>query len=178
RQGALRRTTGDPTPMAPPTENTLRGPYHPTRLANLSLGWVAVDAGGGYTYLDTKTGHEFTVVSGLTYNFMNHDLQYQNGIDWHLDWAASQFFGKSVQAGIAGYVFQQLTGDSGAGAKLGDFKGRVLGIGPQIGFFFPLGEKYQGYLNLRAYRDFAVENRAEGFSTWLTFVISPAAPTE
>ena len=177
-QGTLKWNNGVHNTMVYATGNILSGTYDPTRLANLSLGWVAVDAGGGYTYLDTKTGHEFTVVSGLTYNFMNHDLQYQNGIDWHLDWAASQFFGKSVHAGIAGYVFQQLTGDSGAGAKLGDFKGRVLGIGPQIGFFFPLGEKYQGYLNLRAYRDFAVENRAEGFSTWLTFVISPAAPTE
>jgi hypothetical protein len=38
---------------------------------------------------------------------------------------------------LAGYVYQQVTGDSGAGAKLGDFKGRSVGIGPQIGIFFP-----------------------------------------
>ena len=40
-------------------------------------------------------------------------------------------------SGIAGYVYQQVTGDSGAGAKLGDFKGHSVSISPQIGFFFP-----------------------------------------
>jgi hypothetical protein len=93
---------------------------------------VAVDGGVGYTYLNPATGHEFSVIGGLTYNFMNHDLQYQNGIDFQVDWGASKFVSKNVQIGLAGYFFQQLTGDSGPGAKLGDFKGRVAGIGPQI----------------------------------------------
>jgi len=39
------------------------------------------------------------------------------------------------------YFFQQLTGDSGLGAKLGDFKGRVAGIGPHIGFLFRLAKR-------------------------------------
>ena len=39
---------------------------------------------------------------------------------------------------MAGYYLQQLTGD-GPGATLGDFKGRVLGFGPQVGFLFPVG---------------------------------------
>jgi len=111
----------------------------------------------------------------MTYNFINPDTQYKNGTDFHLDWAASQFLSKSVHVGLAGYVFQQVTGDSGAGAKLGDFKGRVLGIGPQVGFMFPLGEHTSGYLNLRAYKDFAAENRPEGYSVWAQFMISPAA---
>jgi hypothetical protein len=116
------------------------------------------------------------VVGGLTYNFMNHDQQYQNGIDFHLDGAASQFVSKNVQIGIAGYFFQQLTGDSGPGAKLGDFKGRVAGIGPQIGFLFPMGEAHQRYLNLKAYKDFSAENQPEGYTAWVTFAITPAAP--
>jgi hypothetical protein len=41
-------------------------------------------------YLDPKTGHKFSVVTGLTYNFINPSTQYQNGVDWHLDWGASQ----------------------------------------------------------------------------------------
>ncbi len=80
----------------------------------------------------------------LTYSFMNDALQYQNGIDFHVDWAASQFVSKSVFIGLAGYYFQQLTADSGPGAVLGDFKGRVLGIGPQVGFLFPVNQDYQG----------------------------------
>jgi hypothetical protein len=107
---------------------------------------------------------------------MNHDLQYQNGIDFHVDWAASQFVSKNVQIGVAGYFFQQVTGDSGPGAKLGEFKSRVAGIGPQIGFIFPLGKEHQGYLNVKAYKDFAAENRPEGYTAWVTFAVTPAAP--
>ena len=158
------------------TGNIPSGTYDHTRLANLSFGFVALDGGVGYTYLDPKTGHEFSIVGGLTYNFINPDLQYQNGIDFHVDWGASQFVSKNVQIGLAGYFLQQLTGDSGAGAKLGDFKGRVAGIGPQIGFLFPVGKEHQGYLNLKAYKDFAAANRAEGYTAWVTFAITPAAP--
>ena len=52
----------------------------------------------------------------------------------------------------------------------------MAGIGPQIGFLFPLGSEHQGYLNLKAYKDFAAENRAEGYTAWVTFAITPAAP--
>jgi hypothetical protein len=49
------------------------GDYDPDRLANLGLGHGAIDAGGAYTYLDTKTGWEFSATAGLTYNFENPD---------------------------------------------------------------------------------------------------------
>jgi hypothetical protein len=175
-QGTLKWNQRVHNTMVYVTGNIPSGTYDNSRLANLSFGWVAVDGGAGYTYFDPKTGHEFSVVGGLTYNFMNHDQQYQNGIDFHLDGAASQFVSKNVQIGIAGYFFQQLTGDSGPGAKLGDFKGRVAGIGPQIGFLFPMGEAHQGYLNLKAYKDFTAENQPEGYTAWVTFAITPAAP--
>jgi hypothetical protein len=83
------------------------------RIANLGIGHWAID-GGGYTYFDQKAGHEFSVVTGWTYNFINPTTQYQNGIDWHVDYAASQFVTKQVQPGAVGYYFQQITGDSGA----------------------------------------------------------------
>ena len=108
--------------------NIPSGTYDPTRLANLSIGYTGVDSGVGYNYLNPHTGHEFSAVAGFTYNGMNDALQYRNGIDLHFDWAMSQFVGKSVHVGIVGYVYQQLTGDSGAGAKLGDFKGHSVGI--------------------------------------------------
>jgi hypothetical protein len=175
-QGTLKWNQGVHNEMVYVTGNLPTGTYDSSRLANLSFGFVAVDAGAGYTYLDPKTGHEFSIVGGFTYNFENTSLQYQNGIDFHVDWAASQFVSKNVLVGLGGYYFQQLTGDSGAGARLGEFKGRVLGIGPQIGFIFPVTEGYQGYLNLRGFKDFAAENRPEGWSTWVTFALSPEPP--
>jgi hypothetical protein len=47
------------------------GAYQSTRLANLGIGHWAIDAGGGYTYFDQKTGHEFSAVLGFTYNTIN-----------------------------------------------------------------------------------------------------------
>lgn len=151
------------------------GAYSATRLANLGIGHAAIDGGGGYTYFNPQTGHEFSAVAGLTYNFKNQDTQYQNGIDFHLDWGASQFLSKQVFVGLVGYAYQQITDDFGQHPSLGGFRSRVLGLGPQAGYLFPVGGM-QGYLNLKAYGEFAAENRPAGWNTWLTFSISPMAP--
>lgn len=152
------------------------GTYSPVRLANLGIGHAAVDGGGGYTYFNPQSGHEFSAVAGFTYNFKNQDTQYQNGIDFHLDWGASQFLSKRVFVGLVGYAYQQITDDFGQHPVLGGSRSRVLGAGPQLGFLFPVGDM-QGYLNLKGYGEFAAENRPAGWNTWLTFSISPMAPT-
>lgn len=152
------------------------GAYSPTRLANLGIGHAAIDGGGGYTYFNPQTGHEFSAVAGFTYNFKNPDTQYQNGIDFHVDWGASQFLSKQAFVGLVGYAYQQITDDFGQHPALGSFRSRVLAVGPQIGFLFPVGDM-QGYLNLKGYGEFAAENRAAGWNTWLTFSLSPMAPT-
>jgi hypothetical protein len=153
------------------------GDYQAGRLANIGIGHWAADAGAGYTYFNPATGHEFSVVTGLTYNFENPDTNYKNGIDWHVDWAASQFLSKQIHVGLVGYWYQQITGDSGSGATLGPFKSRVGGIGPQIGYIFPVSESYHGYLNLKGYKEFSAENRPVGWNVWLTFALSTGPPT-
>jgi hypothetical protein len=152
------------------------GDYNPMRLANLGIGHGAIDAGGAYTYLNPATGNEFSATAGFTYNFKNPDTQYRSGIDFHFDWGASHFLSKQLFVGLAGYAYQQITDDSGQNPILGGFRSRVLGAGPQIGYIFPVGGM-QGFLGLRGYGDFDAANRAPGWSTWLTFAISPAAPT-
>jgi len=176
-QGTLKWNQGVHNEMVYITGNIPSGTYDANRLSNLSLGFVAFDVGGGYTYFDPKAGNEFSVVAGLTYSLPNPYLQYQNGIDFHIDWGASKFLTKTFQIGLAGYYFQQVTDDSGLGATLGGFRGMTVGIGPQVGFIFPnLFEGYQGYLNLKAYKDLEVQNRPQGWSTWATFSIAPELP--
>ena len=153
------------------------GAYDSMRLANIGIGHWAVDAGGGYTYFDQKTGHEFSAVLGFTYNFINPATQYQNGVDMHLDWGASQFLTKQWQVGLVGYLYQEIGCDSGSGDRVGCFQSRVLGVGPQVGYIFPIGDKWQGYLNLKGYGEFDAANRPSGWNVWLTFNISNAAPT-
>ena len=85
------------------TGNLTTGRYDPQRIANLGIGHNAIDAGGAYTYFDQKTGREFSAVLGFTYSFENEHTHYQNGIDMHLDWGASQFLTKQWQVGVVGY---------------------------------------------------------------------------
>jgi hypothetical protein len=80
-----------------------------------------------------------------------------------------------VFVGLVGYGYQQITDDFGQHPLLGAFRSRVMGIGPQIGYLFPVGDM-QGYLNLKGYGEFDTANRASGWNTWLTFSISPMAP--
>ena len=151
------------------------GDYDPNRLANLGIGHGAIDWGGGYTYFNPQTGNELSWVAGLTYNFKNTSTQYQNGVDFHLDWGASHFLTKQIQIGLVGYYFQQVSDDFGAPASLNGFRSSIAAVGPQIGFIFPIGDM-QGYINLKGYKEFAAQNRPEGWNTWLTFAISPAPP--
>jgi hypothetical protein len=152
------------------------GDYSPTNLANIGIGHGAADAGGGYTYLDPKLGHEFSAVTGFTYNLINPSTNYQSGIDWHLDWGASQFLTKQFFVGAVGYFYEQISPDSGAGDHVGAFESGVIGVGPQVGFILPLGE-VQVYLNLKAYGEFAGHDRPTGWNTWLTLSFSPLGPS-
>ena len=170
-------TNGPNNYMAYVTGNIPVGDYDPMRLSNIGLGHASIDAGGAYIYLNPTTGNEFSGVAGFTYNYKNPDTQYQSGIDFHFDWGASRFLTKQFFVGVAGYAYQQITDDSGQNPILGGFRSRVFGVGPQIGYTFPVGNM-QGSLGLRAYGEFEAANHAPGWNTWLTFVISPIAPTE
>jgi hypothetical protein len=95
------------------------GDYDPSSLSNLGIGHYALDSGAGYTYLDPQNGHEFSAVAGFTNNYTNPYTNYKNGVDFHLDWGASQFLTKQLLVGAVGYVYDQLTGDSGTGDHVG-----------------------------------------------------------
>jgi hypothetical protein len=174
-QASLRWNMGVHNFMTYVTGDIPVGAYDPNRLANIGIGHGAIDGGFGYTYFNPQTGHEFSAVTGFTFNFKNPDTDYTNGVDWHLDWGASQFLSKQLFVGAVGYFYQQLTADSGQAQILGDNKSSVIGIGPQVGYIFPVGDM-QGYLNLKAYWEFDAHRRPDGWNAWLTFAISPAAP--
>jgi hypothetical protein len=152
------------------------GSYDPTRLANLGIGHGAIDGGAGYTYLNPATGHEFSIVGGITGNFENTQTNYQNGVDYHIDWAAAQFLSKQLFVGPAGYFYGQLSGDSGAGDKVGPFESSTIGLGGQVGYLFPVNEQVQGFLGVKGYADLSTQDRLKGWSAWVTLNFSPAPP--
>jgi hypothetical protein len=168
----LKWNRGDHNVMVYATSGIPFGAYSLSRLSNLGIGHWVVDSGAGYTYLNEQAGFELSAVAGLTYNFINPYTQYRSGVDGHLDWAVSPILTDRIHIGAVGYFYDQLTSDSGVGAVLGDFKSRVTGVGPQVGFIFPVAGQ-QGYLNIRAYSEFDANHRLDGWNTWVTFSIEP-----
>jgi hypothetical protein len=143
------------------------GSYNPNRLSNLGLGHAAIDAGGAYTYLNTKTGTEFSATLGFTKNFRNNSTDYTNGTDSHLDLGAAQFLSEQFFVGVVGYYYQQLTADTGQLAILGSNESRTRGVGPQIGYNFNMGG-VSIYTNLRGYIEFDSYRRLQGHSIYFT----------
>jgi len=173
-QFSLRWNSGVDNFMTYVTGDIPIGLYNSTSLANFGIGHGAIDAGGGYTYFDEKAGREFSVTTGLTYNLINPATNYQNGVDWHLDWGASQFLSKQFFVGLVGYVYKEIGCDSGSGDRLGCFQSQVAAVGPQFGVIFPVGDHLQEYLNVKGYKEFAAEDRPSGYNAWITFALSPA----
>ncbi len=153
--------------MAYITGDIPTGDYNPNRLSNLGIGHGAVDVGGGFTYFNETKGLEFSTVVGVTYNMENNDTNYQNGIDVHLDWALSQFLNAHWQVGLVGYLYSQITDDSGSSPFAEDVKSSIASIGPEIGYSFTIN-KQAAYINLRGYWEFAAKNRIEGAAAFLT----------
>ena len=161
------------------TGNVPVGTYDSARLANIGIGHSVIDGGGAYTYLDADSGREFSATAGITYNWKNGSTGYRNGVDSHLDWAASQFLSAQWQVGVAGYVYYQLTDDSyptdGAQGELkaralGGFKSRIASIGPQVGYMFKVNGQ-DAYLNVRGYWEFWAEHRIEGYALFAVLSI-------
>jgi hypothetical protein len=157
------------------TGNIPVGDYDVHNLAIIGIGHAAIDGGGGYTYYDSKKGFEISAVTGLTYNFINPNSNYQSGVDWHLDWALSQALSKDVYVGLVGYIYNQISPDSGLGDHVGAFESRVMGAGPQINYTVTNGS-LQTAFNLKGYYEFDAARRPSGWNTWLTVSFSPAEP--
>jgi hypothetical protein len=169
-QASLSWNKGNDNYMTYLTGDVPIGTYNPATLSSLGIGHAAVDVGGGYTYLNNTTGLEYSGVLGATYNLMNNQTNYQNGVDSHFDWDLSHFLSEHWQVGIAGYVYYQLTADSGSGDLVGAFKSRVAAAGPEVGYAFNVNNK-PAYANLRFYKEFWAQNRVQGYATIATISI-------
>jgi hypothetical protein len=146
------------------------GSYNPESFSNVSLNRPAADLFGAFTWLDQKGGHEISAKAGVTFNGKNYVNQYRTGNEFHLEWAAMQHFSPEFAIGLVGYHYQQLSGDSGQGAKLGPFKGRVTALGGEADITFKLGELPVS-TKLRVYQEFNTKNRFEGTVGILTIAV-------
>jgi hypothetical protein len=146
------------------------GDYQKGEIANLAFHRWAADVYGAATYLDPATGWDFSGVLGLTFNGENPATDYKTGTEFHYEGAITKHFNQQFSAGIVGYYYHQVTGDSGDGATLGDFKGQVAALGASVGYNFLVGQTPVA-TELKFYHEFAAENRAEGNAIFATITI-------
>lgn len=142
------------------------GDYDAARAVNTGRNHWAYEPMVGVTYLNPNTGLELSGAGGITFNQKNSDTDYKSGNEFHLDLSGIQHFSDRFHAGLTGYLYHQLTGDSGSGAT-SDFKGRVYALGPLVGGTIPIG-KQNLYVKARYYKEFDAKNRLEGDAFFLS----------
>jgi hypothetical protein len=124
-----------------------------------------IDTGGAVTWVDKASKLQFNGAAGFTFNFENTATDYKSGDEFHFEWAIGRELSPGFVVGIVGYDYRQVTADSGSGAKLGPFEGRVDAIGPGLSYTTVIGATTPFIFNLRYYREFDAENRWQGNST-------------
>jgi len=108
------------------------GKYDVNDNVNIGRNYWSFDTVFAVTNLDMTTGRDFSLVAGYMINSENDATNYKTGDELHVDAMFNQFVSEEFALGVHGYFYQQVTGDSGSGAILGDFKGQSYGIGPSF----------------------------------------------
>ncbi len=106
------------------------GGYSLSENVNLGRNYWSFDTIAAATWFDPDKGTAFSIQPGLMINTENSDTNYRTGTEFHLDLTLNQFLAPSFAVGIRGYWYQQISGDSGAGAVLGDYISESVGAGP------------------------------------------------
>lgn len=154
------------------TVNIPVGDYRPSELANLAFHRWASDVSTAITWLSPEAGWDVSGKAGLTFNGENRATEYKTGTEFHLEGSVERKFSKSFSAGVQAYHFQQVSGDSGAGAILGPFKGRVSGLGVTAAYNFQSGKTPFTFRG-RLLKEFGEQNR---LGSGTSVIVSLSAP--
>jgi hypothetical protein len=146
------------------------GDYNNGALDNLAFNHWSYDLNASATWLDPAIGFELSATAGITFNEENSATNYKTGDEFHLEFAALQHFSKTFSAGLVGYHYQQVSGDSGSGAVLGGFKGRVTALGPHIALTVPI-DGIPVSVSGRFFVEFATEHRLKGTAGFINVSI-------
>jgi hypothetical protein len=150
---------------------TPTGEYDTDDLANTGLNYWTFDTDVTVTYLNEKTGQDYSVNIGYNYNTDNSDTDYQTGQELHIDYMINQFLSESWAVGIHGFYLKQITGDSGAGALLGDFKAEAAGIGPAV-LWSPKRFDQKITFIAKWLHEYHAERRIEGDHVFVSFAMN------
>jgi hypothetical protein len=148
---------------------TPTGSYEKGQLANAGRNYWTFEPSASFSWLSTTIGTEVTIFTGFDFNTENEATEYQSGDSFHLDGTVAQHlpvFGGIAGAGAEGFVYEQITPDSGSGATLGDFEGQTIGVGPVVSYAHKIGTvDFAGEVKWLPEVD--VQNRLKGDYVWV-----------
>jgi hypothetical protein len=150
------------------------GDYDKGNLANVGKNYWTFEPTASISYISSKIGLEVSAFAGLDFNTENEDTNYHSGTQLHLDVTVAEhlpLFGGTIGVGANFFYYQQLEGDSGSGARLGDFKGRTIGIGPVLSYVTKVWQ-HDLVAELKWLPEIDVGNRLEGDSIWFKLAMA------
>ena len=99
-----------------------------------------------YTYFNPKSGFEFSTSWSVLFSARNEATDYQTAPEANIEAAVVQHLKSGLAVGVAGYGYQQLGNDSGAGAEAlqnaygaKTLEARVFGVGPLVTYSTKVG---------------------------------------
>lgn len=143
---------------------TPTGEYTAGKLANTGKNFWTASPSIELMYFGQKNGIEASLFTGVDFNTENNDTDYKSGTQFHMDGTLAQhlpLWGGLAGAGVNAYYYKQLTGDSGSGATLGDFKAMTTGLGPVLSYSTKIGT-HSVTGELKWLHEFDTKNRLEG----------------
>ena len=150
------------------------GEFTVGKLANTGKNFWTFSPSVEFMYLGQKNGFEASVFTGVDLNTENPDTDYTSGTQFHVDGTLAQHFplwGGLAGVGVNAYYYEQLAGDSGDGATLGDFKAMTTGLGPVLSHSSKVGT-HSVTGELKWLHEFDTENRLEGDIIFFKLLVS------
>jgi hypothetical protein len=143
------------------------GRYERGFAPDIGLNRPAIDLGWAFTWTEKSSKLQFNGSLGVTFSAENDITDYNSGNDFHFEWAIGREISQGLIIGIVGYDYRQISGDTGAGARLGPFEGTVDAIGAGLSYT-TLVDTTPVVFNLRHYQEYNTERRWEGSDTILS----------
>jgi hypothetical protein len=152
---------------------TPTGSYQGGRLANTGKNFWTVEPTLAFMYFGTHNGLEVSAFAGMDFNSENTTTSYTSGTQLHFDGTLAEhvpLFGHVAGAGVSGFYYQQITADSGSGAKLGAFEAKDAGVGPVGSYITKVGKK-DFLVEAKWLNELETERRLKGNVFWLKVIL-------
>jgi len=145
------------------------GKYEVGSVANVGKNYWTFEPTVTVSFLSSKIGLETSAYAAFDFNTKNDATDYKTGTQFHLDATVAEHvpvLGGFMGVGANAFYYQQITGDSGSGATLGEFKGRTVGVGPVASYAMKFTGA-EGAVEIKWLPELETKNRIKGDYFWL-----------